>query len=696
MKKLKKKLLVVISIVAIISATAIGVYAASNIKLIVNGKNITSLSNPILENGRTLVPIRFIAEELGAQVEWDPVDRVVTIDSNNMNLRLKIDSRLVGHNNGTSYEISDVAPKIINDRTYVPLRLISNAMDVGIEWNEITKTVTVDQSKRSDKEAFYELNIISQNDGQTITGKTSLAVDGTSKYAGQATEIKYLLLDPLTSTGRIIGRGNKIDATYSYIPKLEDNGSKTLVAALYDKNNILIAADAVAVNVNIVPNIVLKGVSEGQEIKSGVNLSVDANFVPKYVKYEITNIDNGRVTTMDIQDPFGTSSWSPATTGVGYYSIRAKAYDLDNREYVSQPINVRTNIEPRLSLSGVSQGMTINKPVTLLASRNFDVSETEYFIKDVNTGAKTSLAKMPWGGYKWSPGPEFTGSKELTVRVKDPRGNYIESDPVKVYVDGSPRILFEGIGPKQVLAGPATVKISSNVALDSVSYLLTNAKTGNSRVLASGLAPTAEFTYTPVAADSGDQIIRAEGIYRGNKLSSENINFRVFLGKTYGPQPIIAKDKFVGFASNMAQNSWRKTGMSAALQTAQAILETGWGQSVPVDKYTGQLSNNLFGIKGQGPAGAVTSNTWEVYNGVTYRVDDEFRAYTDPEQSWSDHKEFLLNRDRYKPVTEVMHDYQQGAWALKRAGYATDPEYATKLMNIIKTNNLAELDKVGI
>ena len=47
-------------------------------------------------------------------------------------------------------------------------------------------------------------------------------------------------------------------------------------------------------------------------------------------------------------------------------------------------------------------------------------------------------------------------------------------------------------------------------------------------------------------------------------------------------------------------------------------------------------------------------------------------------------------------LRDVMYDYSQGAWALKRAGYATDPEYALKLMNLINQYNLDELDKVGI
>jgi len=696
MKRLKKKLLFALSVLTIISATAIGVYASSNIRLIVNGKDITSLSNPILENDRTLVPIRFIAEELGAIVEWDGVNRVVKISSNDINLRLKIDSQLVEYNNGTSFEMSDVAPKIVGDRTFVPLRLISNALDVGIEWDGLTRTVKVDSSKQSDKQAFYDVDIVSQQDGQTIAGRTSLKVDKTSKYLAQAKEIKYILVDPFTNKGNVIARGTAIDATYSYLPKLEDGGKKALVAALYDSNGKLIAADSVSVDVKVVPNVILNGLTAGQELNNGVNLSADVNFVASYLKYEVKNLDNGSISLTGVQDPLGVYYWAPASAGTGNYSIRVIAFDINNNEYSSQPTVIRTNIQPRLSLTGVTAGTTINKTVTLMASRNFDVSETEYYVKDVNTGVKTLLVKMPWGGYKWSPGPESTGSKELTVRVKDPRGNYFESNPIKVYVDGSPKLFLEGVGPKQVITSATKLKVNSNVSLDSVSYILTNVKTGKSRALASGLSTSTEFTYTPTNVDSGDIIIKAEGIYKGSKIASENINARVYLGTIYTSKPIIDKDQFLEFASSLAQNSWRKTGMSAALQTAQAILETGWGQSVPVDKYTGILSNNLFGIKGVGPTGSVTSNTWEVYNGVTYRIDADFRAYSNPEGSWSDHKEFLLNRDRYKPFTEVMHEYQQGAWALKRCGYATDPEYPIKLMKLIKDYNLMELDKVGI
>ena len=210
--------------------------------------------------------------------------------------------------------------------------------------------------------------------------------------------------------------------------------------------------------------------------------------------------------------------------------------------------------------------------------------------------------------------------------------------------------------------------------------------------------PLFEQTYIPTKEDGGYWNVKAIGKYNGKEISSEQIPIRVYLGEIYKPVPIIEKDKFLDLASGLARDSWEKTGMSAALQTAQSILETGWGQNVPVDKYSGKLSYNLFGIKGKGPRGSVTINTWEVYNGQKYNIDADFRAYNNVGESWADHKEFLLdkNKSRYEPFRKVMHNSVQGAWALKRTGYATDPEYAKKLNRIIKQYNLKKLDKISI
>lgn len=671
--------------------------ATMSIKLIMDGKDITSLSSPIIENGRTLVPIRFIAEELESEVIWNEKDRTVAIEKDGTSVLLRIDSHLITYENGDkSYGLSDVSPKIIDSRTYVPLRLVSNALGIGIEWDEANKFVSIDSSNKSDITPFFDLEILNLKPGQAITGKTNLQIELGNTNIKNAKDIKYLLLDPETAQGTVVARGNQLTNKYSWLPNLQDKGEKVLVAALYDDSGKFLAGDAIPVYIDINPKVSLTGVKESEILDDTIYLGADTNFVASYVEYEITKLDTDEINLITEQDPQGQYKWEPKIGQNGDYSFKVRAYDGEGKSYESETITAKVQVEPKLTLTGVLEGQTIDKPVNLLASRNFDVSETKYILRDPNTGKEETIAKMPYGNHRWFPGPKLSGKKEVLVRVKDTRGVSHESKPISVILKGKPILLLEGVGPNQVLREAVDLKIRSNINLDSVNYILTREDTAAIKIIGADKDSSEEQTYTPTKEDEGFWNIKAIGKYNGKEISSESIPIRVYLGETYPTSAIIEKDKFLGLASELAKESWKKTGMSAALQTAQSILESGWGQSVPVDKYSGKVSYNLFGIKGKGPAGTVTYNTWEVYNGQTYYVDARFRAYNNVEESWTDHKNFLLDSSRYEPFTKVMHDSTQGAWALKRSGYATDPQYALKLMRIIKQYNLQELDKVKI
>lgn len=674
--------------------------AAKPIRLVVDGKDITSLANPIIENGRTLVPIRFVAEELGAEVNWNDKDKKVTIEKDNQIIGLKIGSRLVFNQRETkTYYLSDITPKIIDGRTFVPLRLVSNALGIEIEWDEENRMINADSSKNSNIEPFFSVEFTTLNSGQVVDGKTNLQIEFSDENLTNAKEIKYLLLDPETAEGFVIARGKDITGKYTWIANLQDKGEKVLVAGIYDNKGQFLAGDAISIYLDVEPKVSLTGVTEGEVLSDTISLGADINFTATNVKYEITNLDNNetKIIGEDIpQDPYGEYRWDPQLKENGNYSFKVIAYDSNNRSYESQKVLAKVEVKPKLALSGIVEGQIINKPVNLLASRNFDVTETQYIMRDTSTGKEEILAKIPYGGYRWFPGPELSGEIELFTRVKDIKGVYHESEAKKVDLPGEPIVLLEGVGPNQVLKDSIKIKTESNVTLDSVSYVLINQETGKQKIIDSDVDPLIGQEYAPTKEDVGYWNIKAIGKVNGKQVSSEEIPIRVYLGETYKSLPIIEKDKFLNLASELAKDSWDRTGMSAALQTAQSILETGWGQSVPVDKYSGKLSYNLFGIKGKGPQGSVTYNTWEVYNGQTYHVDAEFRAYNNVEESWADHKDFLLNSTRYEPFKEVMHNSTQGAWALKRTGYATDPEYAIKLMKIIKQYELEKLDKVSI
>ncbi len=690
----KKVLALVIPVFLLLIPVNYGAVSVDQIRLTMDGKDVTASAAPVNENGRTLVPVRFISEKLGATVTWDGVNQTVFVSKGDKSALLRIGSRLVEYNGGAVCQLSDVAPKIINSYTYVPLKLIGNALGIGVDWDEDTRTVVVDSTKTSDIEPFFDVKITSLLPGAAITGKTSVKITVPESVSSRTKETKLFLLDKDTGKGFVVADIKQLAAELEYLPRVEDRGEKVLVAALYDGAGALVGGDAVQVNVDVTPEVSLMGLQNSDVVANTAAIGQTLNFLAPYVRYEMENLTSGKVTAVDQQDPQGTYTWAPTAEQNGSYSVRVIAYDGNGNAYESQSVLVEVRVDKRISLTGVSAGATINKPVTLLASRNFDVSETQYVVKDVATGSENILATIPYGQYVWFPGPGYSGDKDLSVRVKDVRGETYESSPIRVKVDGSPKVLLKGIGPKQVVTGETKLSADSNVTLESVSYVLTNTAAGTKRTLTSNADRTLSFT--PSKSDPADMAIQVVGTYQGQTIASESVSFKLYLGTIYGPKAIIEKDKFLGFASGLAKGSSDQTGMSAALQTAQAILETGWGQSVPVDKYSGTLSNNLFGIKGTGPNGSVTSNTWEVYNGVSYRVDAAFRAYNNVGESWDDRNSLLLTASRYEPFRAVMYDSTLGAWAVKRAGYATDPQYPIKLINIINQYNLLELDKVGI
>jgi flagellar protein FlgJ len=117
---------------------------------------------------------------------------------------------------------------------------------------------------------------------------------------------------------------------------------------------------------------------------------------------------------------------------------------------------------------------------------------------------------------------------------------------------------------------------------------------------------------------------------------------------------------------------------------AQAALETGWGQNVIHDA-DGASSHNLFGIKANdwsGPSATIMTMEFE-FDRMTPRQAD-FRSYENWGDSVSDYLDFLRSNDRYREVIEQGSDPEKFARQLQQSGYATDPDYADKLMGVVK------------
>jgi flagellar protein FlgJ len=144
-------------------------------------------------------------------------------------------------------------------------------------------------------------------------------------------------------------------------------------------------------------------------------------------------------------------------------------------------------------------------------------------------------------------------------------------------------------------------------------------------------------------------------------------------------------DDFVATMLPMAQQAAQRIGIDPRYLVAQAALETGWGKSV-MRQQDGSSSHNLFGIKAgsswQGAqARAITS---EFRNGQMVKETAAFRSYDSYQDSFHDLVTLLQSNNRYQEVLKVADKPEQFVRELQKAGYATDPDYASKISQIAK------------
>ncbi|MEO1436162.1 MAG: glucosaminidase domain-containing protein [Bacteroidota bacterium] len=161
----------------------------------------------------------------------------------------------------------------------------------------------------------------------------------------------------------------------------------------------------------------------------------------------------------------------------------------------------------------------------------------------------------------------------------------------------------------------------------------------------------------------------------------------LFLLLTFGLNAQSAHATYINKYSDIAVREMQRTGIPASIKMAQSILESGGG--------TSQLSrkaNNHFGIK--------CGSDWK--GAKFYKKDDDrqngrlinscFRKYSNPEESFVAHSEFL-KKDRYKALFKLKPtDYKGWAKGLQKAGYATSRTYSSKLIRLIEENKLYKLD----
>lgn len=150
---------------------------------------------------------------------------------------------------------------------------------------------------------------------------------------------------------------------------------------------------------------------------------------------------------------------------------------------------------------------------------------------------------------------------------------------------------------------------------------------------------------------------------------------------------------FIDRHAEAAQSSQSATGVPASVTLAQAILETGWGDSPLAREDHNIFGMKCFGSPGSHAIGCRDYGTFECSpTGGCFDMDASFRAYAGVADSFRDHGELLSGWSRYAAAMEHTDDPDRFAHEIHKAGYATDPEYADKLIGIMEKYDLYGYD----
>lgn len=195
---------------------------------------------------------------------------------------------------------------------------------------------------------------------------------------------------------------------------------------------------------------------------------------------------------------------------------------------------------------------------------------------------------------------------------------------------------------------------------------------------AAGTRPMALDSFTPAQLTFDRQTLQS--------LPNQTLEqlVRRAMPQTPPTVPSLTNGNFVARLSMPARVASQQSGIPHQLIVAQAALESGWGQR-EIPTADGSPSYNLFGIKAgsswDGPVTEIVTSEFE--QGAAKKIKARFRVYGSYVEAIADYVKLLTGNPRYASVAAARSP-EQAAYALQQAGYATDPQYAKKLVSVIQ------------
>jgi flagellar protein FlgJ len=277
-----------------------------------------------------------------------------------------------------------------------------------------------------------------------------------------------------------------------------------------------------------------------------------------------------------------------------------------------------------------------------------------------------------------------------SMREATPQDGILDSNDSKQYTSMLDQQLAQQLSSKGVGVADALItQLSRNMGIGGASGA---GGAGGAGALGNMLGGAANGG----ASGSGDAGNAAMLNALAHAYSNAQANGSLASGRGYSAQsaltpPLRGKgdsprvDAFVDKMAAPAQAASAATGIPARFIVGQAALETGWGRG-EIKNADGSASHNVFGIKAtpDWTGKTVAAVTTEYINGKARKIVQKFRAYGSYAEAMTDYAKMLRDNPRYASVLSTSHDAASFAHGMQKAGYATDPHYAKKLISIMQ------------
>ena len=299
---------------------------AKDVNIVIDGEELNLGVAPQIIDGRVMVPIRGVLENLGALVKWDDETQTVSARKSSKTVSLEIGSNDVTLDKGETNDDgsaktetiqTDVAAQLVSDRTLVPLRVISEAMGYSVDWNDETYTVSIttdndeDESWKDNKVSVDMSTLSISGDGASVSDNTlTISKGGVYTLSGKNSDASIVI----STDDKVKLKLNGVNITSSDAPVIYvENADKLYIDTEDGTDNSLVSTAADTAAIRSKDNLKIKGggtlniTSADNGIKCSDNLKIEGGKI---------NID-AKADGINVNDTFEMTDGNLKITAVG-------------------------------------------------------------------------------------------------------------------------------------------------------------------------------------------------------------------------------------------------------------------------------------------------------------------------------------------------------------------------------------------